>query len=99
MMARKAKFTPREKKTMEFLGNEVDTNAVDELETLMDMASELQDLLYYKSIGAEVPQADVNKFHSMLMSSYRDANRAVKASSEAEKATPVSKPTFVIKRK
>src|SRR5699024_6205496 len=78
IMARKARFTPREKKSMELLGTAVENSAIDTLEDLMDIASELQDLLYYKSLGVETSKAEVNKMITLYKSAYKEVTKELK---------------------
>ena len=83
-MARKARFTPREKKSMELLGSNVDNTAVNLLEDLMDVASELQDLLYYKSLGVPTSNAEINKLLALYRTANKEVVKAVKQTTEGE---------------
>lgn len=95
-MARKARFTPREKKSMELLGNNVDNTAVNLLEDLMDVASELQDLLYYKSLGVPTSNAEINKLLALYRTANKEAVKAIKQTTEGE-AVQVKPRQLVVK--
>ena len=95
-MARKARFTPREKKSMELLGSNVDNTAVNLLEDLMDVASELQDLLYYKSLGVPTSNAEINKLLALYRTANKEAVKAVKRTTEGE-AVQVKPRNLVVK--
>ena len=95
-MARKARFTPREKKSMELLGSNVDNTAVNLLEDLMDVASELQDLLYYKSLGVPTSNAEINKLLALYRTANNEAVKAIKQTTEGE-AVQVKPRQLVVK--